>query len=72
MTPAEILKKECDEITQRTGIHIPTYRMNNLMKTAQKVMELITKSDVCISYYECMIILRIVMGAIREATGEEA
>ena len=71
MTPAEILKRECEEITQRTGIYILPYRLANLMKTAQKVTELITKSDCCVSYHESMLILRIVMNAVREVTGEE-
>lgn len=72
MTPAEILKREVDEITQRTGRYIPPYRLANLMKTAQKVMDLITRADVCMTYEESMMVLRIVTGAIQEVTGEEA
>lgn len=71
MTPTEILRRECEEITSRTGYHVPTYRLNNLLRTAQKVFDVIVKTDALISYHECMIILRIVMGAIREVTGEE-
>lgn len=71
MTPSEILKRECEEITQRTGIYIPPYRLSNIMKTAQKITELITKSDIFVSYHESLLILRIVSGAIKEITGEE-
>ena len=70
MTPSEILKRECDEITQRTGQYIPPYRLANLMKTAQKITDMITRCDVCVSYGEALLILRIVMGAIREVTGQ--
>ena len=71
MTASEILKKECEEVTQRTGIYIPPYRLANLLKTASKILDLLTKSDICISYNECLIVLRVVMNAIREVTGEE-
>lgn len=70
MTPSEILKRECEEIIQRTGTYIPPYRLSNLMKTAQKVFDIIVKSDICISYHESLLVLRIVMGAIKEVTGE--
>lgn len=70
MTPAEALKRECEEITQRTGRYIPPYRMANLMKTAQKVMDLLVKSDVCISYDESMLVLGIVSNTIRDVTGQ--
>lgn len=71
MTPSEIMKRECDEIIQRTGQYIPPYRLANLMKTAQKITDMLTKADVCISYGEALLILRIVMGAIREVTGDK-
>ena len=69
MTPSEALRKECEEITQRTGRYIPPFRMANLMKTAQKVTELITKTDICMTCEEGQIILDIVSGAIRSVTG---
>ena len=72
MTASEILKKECEEITQKTGIYIPPYRLSNLLKTASKIFDTITKSDICMSYHECLITLRIVMNCIKEITGEEA
>lgn len=72
MTASEILKKECEEITQKTGIYIPPYRLSNLLKTASKVFDLISKSDICMNYHECLITLRIVMNCIKEITGEEA
>ena len=71
MTPTEILKKECEEITRKTGIYIPTYRMASILAKASKVFDTLVKNDVCTTYNECLIILRIVMKAIQEVTGEE-
>lgn len=72
MTPSEILKRECEEITQKTGRYIAPYRMAGLMRTAQKVTDLLTKSEVCMNYYESALVLKIVLNTIREITGEEA
>ena len=70
MTPSEILKNEAEEITQRTGRYIPPYRMISLMRSAQKIADLLVRTDVCTSYEESMIVLDIVRGAILAATGE--
>lgn len=70
MTPSEILKRECEEITQKTGIYIPPYRLSMLMKTAQKITDIMMSSAVCMSYHESLLILRIVMNAIKEVTGD--
>ncbi len=70
MTPSEILKNEAEEITQRTGRYIPPYRMVSLMRSAQKIADLLVRTDVCTSYEESMIVLDIVRGAILAATGE--
>jgi hypothetical protein len=70
MTPSEILKRECEEITQKTGIYIPPYRLSMLMKTAQKITDIMMSNAVCMSYHESLLILRIVMNAIKEVTGE--
>jgi hypothetical protein len=70
MTPSEILKRECEEITQKTGIYIPPYRLSMLMKTAQKIIDIMMSNAVCMSYHESLLILRIVMNAIKEVTGD--
>ena len=70
MTPSEILKLECEEITQKTGIYIPPYPLSMLMKTAQKITDIMMSNAVCMSYHESLLILRIVMNAIKEVTGE--
>ena len=69
MTPSEILKRECEEITQRTGVYIPPYRLTNLMKIAQKITDVLMTNTVCMSYHESLLVLRIVMNAVNEATG---
>lgn len=70
MTPSEFMKKETEEILSRKGIYIPPYRLANLMKTAQKITDTIVRSDICMSYYESLLVLRIVMNSIKEAAGE--
>ena len=71
MPPSEILKRECEEIAQRTGIYIPPYRLSNLMKIAQKITDTLMSNAVFMSYHESLLVLRIVMNAIKEITGEE-
>ena len=71
MTPQEILKRECEEITKRTGIYVPPYRLSTVLAKASKIFDIMTKNDVCTSYHECLLTLRIVMNAIKEITGED-
>lgn len=71
MTSAEILKQECEEIGRRTGFYIPPYRLSNLLKTAGKIFDLLIKSDICMSYHECLITLKIVMNTVRQVTGAD-
>lgn len=71
ITQPEILKRECDDITARTGFYIPPYRLAFLMKIAQKVTDLLIKSDICISYREAVVVLKIVTGALKDVTGME-
>lgn len=71
-TTAELLNKEIQEITARTGYYVAPYRLANLMKTANKVMELVTKADLCMTYHESLMVLRIVSGAIQQVTGDTA
>ena len=71
MTPAELLKKESEEVAGRIGFYIPPYRMASLMKSAQKITDMLVRADVCMSYAECQMVLDIVAGAFRSATGKE-
>ena len=71
-TTAELLNREIQEITARTGHYIAPYRLSNLMKTSQKVMELVTRAELCMTYHESLMVLRIVSGAIQQATGDTA
>ena len=71
MTPQEILKKECEDIVKRTGIYVPPYRMASVLAKASKVFDVMIKNDVCTSYAECLLTLRVVMNAIKEVTGED-
>lgn len=71
MTTAELLKKESDEILQRKGVYIPPYRLAMLMKMAQKITDIMVQGNALISYHESILVLRIVMNAIKETTGEE-
>ncbi len=71
MNTADYIKHEADEIASRTGRYIPPYRMANLMKTAQKVTDLLVKADIAMTYEEIQIVLGIVQGAICRATGRD-
>ena len=71
MTTSERIKREAEEITARTGLYLPPYRMNEMMNTAQRITNILTTSTVGISYAECRMILHIVEVAIDEVTGKE-
>lgn len=68
---ADYIKREAEEIAGRTGRYIPTYRMANLMKAAQRVTDLITRSDVAMTYEEIQLVLDIVQAAVSKVTGKE-
>ena len=70
MTQTERFQREADEITQRTGRYIAPYRLANLMKTAQKITDILIRSDVCATYDEISLVLQIVNGAVNSATGQ--
>ena len=71
MNTADYIRHEADEITSRTGRYIPPYRLANLMKTAQLIMNQIVKSDIAMTYEEIQIVLGIVQGAVGRAIGKE-
>lgn len=71
MNPADYIKHEADEITSRTGRYIPPYRLANLMKTAQRVIDIISRSDVAMTYDEIQLVLGIVQGAVGKAIGRD-
>ena len=71
MNTADYIKREADEIASRTGRYIPPYRLSNLMKTAQKITEMIVRSDVAMTYEEIHLVLGIVQGAVGKAVGRE-
>ena len=68
---ADYIKREAEEISGRTGRYIPPYRMANLMKSAQRITELMVKADLAMTYEECVIVLNIVQSTIRAITGKE-
>ncbi len=71
MNPADYIRREADEIASRTGRYIPPYRLANLMKTAQRILDLVTRSDVAMTYDEVQLVLGIVQGAVGKAIGKE-
>lgn len=71
MNTADYIRREADEIASRTGRYIPPYRLANLMKTSQRITELITRSDVAMTYDEIQLVLGIVQGAVGKAIGKE-
>ena len=72
MNTAEYIQHEADEIASRTGRYIPPYRLANLMKTSQRITDIIARSDVAMTYEEIQLILGIVQGAVGKAIGKDA
>lgn len=72
MNTADYIRQEAEEITSRTGRFIPPYRLANLMKTAQRITDLISRSDIAMTYDECQIVLDIVQTAVCKAIGMDA
>lgn len=71
MNTADYIKHEADEITNRTGRYIPPYRLANLMKTSQRITDLIVKADVAMTYDEIQLVLGIVQNAVGKAIGRD-
>lgn len=71
MAGSDYIKRETEEIVNRTGRYIPPFRLANLMKIAQRIVDLMTKADVMMTYAECALVLDIVRNAIRGVTGDE-
>jgi len=71
LNATDYLRHEAEEIASRTGRFIPPYRLANLMKTAQRITDLIVRSDVAMTYDEIQLVLGIVQGAVGRAVGKE-
>ncbi len=68
-TPAANLKREAEIVSERTGFYITPYRMAELMKAAQKIVDVLQKNVYFVNYEESQFVLRVVMRAIEEAQG---
>lgn len=55
------------KLSEVNSTEIRPWRLNNLIKTSAKVYELVIKSDVGITYEECIIILETVRDMIVKA-----
>lgn len=71
LNTADYLRHEADEIASRTGRYIPPYRLANLMKTAHRIVDLISRSDIAMTYDEIQLVLGTVQGAVGKAIGKE-
>ena len=72
MNTVDYIKHEADEIASRTGRYIPPYRLANLMKIAQRITDLLVRSDIAMTYDEIQLVLGVVQGAVGRAIGREA
>lgn len=70
MTAAERLQAEKERLLAATGFYVPPYRMENLMKAAAKIMDIVIKADTNICYEECRFIMAIVNAAIPNAADQ--
>lgn len=71
MTKPQTIRQESEETIGRLGYYIPPYKLAQMMKTAQQIMDLLSRSCVPASYAECSIILDIVQNSIAKANGME-
>ena len=71
MNTADYIKHEADEIASRTGRYIPPYRLANLMKTAQRITDLLVRSDIAMTYNEIQLVLDVDQSAVGKAIGKE-
>lgn len=67
----DYVKREAEQIQGRTGRYIPLWRMANLTRAAQKITDQLVKTDLAMTYEECMIVLDIVRSTISAVTGED-
>ena len=72
MNTADYIRYEADEIASRTGRYIPPYRLANLMKTSQRITDLLVRSDIAMTYEEIQLVLGIVQNAVGQAIGKES
>jgi len=72
LNTADYIRHEADEIASRTGRYIPPYRLANLMKTSQRIFDLVVKSDIAMTYEEIQLVLGIVQNAVGQAIGKES
>ena len=66
------IKQEAEETTARLGYYITPYKLSKLMKTAQRVMDMIVKDNTPASYADCRMILEIVQASINKSLEQEA
>ena len=71
MTRGDWLKAEIARIEAERGYYIPPYLMAEMMKTANKIIAILT-SQSGITYEECSIILGMVENAITVSSKEKS
>ena len=57
-------------VTERLGYYVPPWRLAMLMKTASKVLDIITNSKAQCTYADCKLILGLVEDALRPGFGD--
>ena len=71
MSDMDEMRKEAQAALERRGATITPYRLNNMLKTAGRIMDTMLKGDIGVTYAECLAILEIVRSSITRAAGEE-
>lgn len=70
-TRGDLLRIEIQRIEAERGYYIPPYLMREMMKTADKIIDLLIKPG-GVSYEECRIIMGIVESALTAASKEKS
>ena len=69
MNRADAFTAERKRIEEQLGYYVPLEDAENMLKTAQKVVSVVTSYSYSVSYQEARLILRLADKALQEITG---
>lgn len=64
VTRLPTMSEEAAQAAEQMGYYLPPWKLSELVKTASKVLTVITNSKVQCTYAECRLILKIVESAL--------
>lgn len=64
------MAEEAAALTERMGYYVPPYKLAAMLKTASKVLNIITDSRTQCTYADCKVSLSLVEDALRRGCGD--